>query len=122
MSESGSKIQDFLVVVSWITLLIKPWSSTCSRFDGAANYTERHYPDNSAVFLFDWLLGYTHIQTYIGHSQTLARAVCTLDVVQVKSLSRCRGLYNCWPGTSPDLEVLCLQSALRPCQRAPVRT
>lgn len=26
-----------------------------------------------------------------------------------KSLSRWKGLYNCWPGTSPDLEVLCLQ-------------
>lgn len=66
--------------------------------------------------------GTTHIQTYIGHSQTLAGAACTLDRIQVKSLSRCTGLYNCWLGTSPDLEVLCLQSAPWSCQSAPGRT
>lgn len=35
------------------------------------------------------------------------------------SVCRCSVLYNRWPGTSPDLEVLCLQSAPRPCQSAP---
>lgn len=79
-----------------------------------AECTQQHHPDDSGYM--------PHTQTYTRHSQTLAGAACTLDTIQVKGLSSCRGLYNRRPGTSPDLEVLCLQCAQWSCQSAPGRT
>lgn len=77
--------------------------STCSRCGWAADCALQCYPDNLVLFG----TGSTYTQTHILYKHTLdtpkhwQEQLVPWDAIQVKSLSRCRGLYNRSAGNKP---------------------